>query len=86
MKINWKVRFKNKTFLVAFITSVIAFTYNILGMLSIVPPVSQDMAMNLVIAVINILVAIGIIADPTTVGVGDSKTALSYEEPKNDNI
>ena len=86
MKINWKVRFKNKTFLVAFITSVIAFIYNILGMLSVVPPVSQDMTMNLVIAIVNILVAIGIITDPTTVGVGDSKTAMSYKEPKNDNI
>ena len=55
-------------------------------MFSVVPPVSQDMTMNLVIAIVNILVAIGIITDPTTVGVGDSKTAMSYKEPKNDNI
>ncbi len=55
-------------------------------MLSIVPPVSQDMAVNLVIAAVNVLVAVGIITDPTTVGIGDSNAALSYKEPNNDNI
>lgn len=82
MKINWKVRFKNKTWLVTFLLAVLAFIYQILGMFDIVPPVTQDMATQLISAVINILVAIGVVIDPTTAGAGDSQQALTYQEPK----
>ena len=82
MKINWKVRFKNKTWLVTFLIAVLAFVYQILGMLDIVPPVTQDMATQLIAAVVNILVAIGVVIDPTTSGAGDSQQAMTYNEPK----
>ena len=82
MKINWKVRFKNKTWLITFLIAVLAFVYQILGMFGIVPPVTQDMATQLIAAVINMLVAIGVVIDPTTSGVGDSQQALKYNEPK----
>ncbi len=82
MKINWKVRFKNKTWLVTFLIAVLAFVYQILGMFDIVPPVTQDMATQLISAVINILVAIGVVIDPTTAGAGDSQQAMTYNEPK----
>ena len=35
-------------------------------------------------AVFALLVILGIVVDPTTVGVGDSKRALGYEEPWKD--
>ena len=82
MKINWKVRFKNKTWLVTFLIAVLAFVYQILGMLDIVPPVTQDMATQLIAAAVNILVAIGVVIDPTTSGAGDSQQAMTYNEPK----
>ena len=82
MKINWKVRFKNKTWLVTFLLAVLAFIYQILGMFDIVPPVTQDMATQLIAAVINILVAVGVVIDPTTAGAGDSQQAMTYNEPK----
>ena len=82
MKINWKVRFKNKTWLVTFLLAVLAFVYQILGMFDVVPPVTQDMATQLIAAVINILVAVGVVIDPTTSGASDSKQALNYHEPK----
>ncbi len=82
MRINWKVRFKNKTWLVTFLLAVLAFIYQILGMFDIVPPVTQDMATQLIAAVINILVAVGVVIDPTTAGAGDSQQALKYNEPK----
>ena len=82
MKINWKVRFKNKTWLVTFLIAVLAFVYQILGMFDIVPPVTHDMATQLISAVINILVAIGVVIDPTTAGAGDSQQAMTYNEPK----
>ena len=37
--------------------------------------------MQLVAIVLNILVALGVITDPTTSGVGDSARALGYDEP-----
>lgn len=82
MKINWKVRFKNKTWLITFLITILAFIYQILGMFDIVPPITQDMATQLVTIVINMLVAIGVVIDPTTAGTSDSEDALKYEEPK----
>ena len=83
-KINWKVRFKNKTFVVAFVTALVAFIYQLLGLLEIVPAVSQDNLMQVIMLVVNLLVTLGIITDPTTAGVTDSEQALNYNEPKED--
>lgn len=82
MKINWKVRFKNKTWLITFLITILAFIYQILGMFDIVPPITQDMATQLITIIINMLVAIGVVIDPTTAGTSDSEQALKYEEPK----
>lgn len=80
--INWKVRLKNKTFLITFIVAVLGLIYNVLGMLGIIPTISQDTVTELIIMVVNILVTLGIVIDPTTQGTGDSKQALTYIEPK----
>lgn len=82
MKINWKVRFKNKTWLVTFLIAILAFVYQILGMFDIVPAITQDMATQLIAAVVNILVAVGVVIDPTTAGASDSEQALKYDKPK----
>lgn len=82
MRINWRVRFKNKTWLVSFLTVILAFVYQVLGMFDIVPAVTQDMAAQLAMAVINILVAVGVVIDPTTAGAGDSDRAMTYERPE----
>lgn len=82
MRINWKVRFKNKTWLIAFLAAIVAFVYQLLGMVGIVPAVSQDMVTQLIAATINILVAVGVVIDPTTANISDSKEALNYTEPK----
>ena len=82
MRINWKVRFKNKTWLITFLLAILAFIYQVLGMFDIVPPVTEDMATQLIAAVVNILVALGVVIDPTTAGASDSQQALTYNEPK----
>ena len=79
--INWYVRFQNKAFVVAFCTAVIAFTYQILGMFGIVPPVAEDTIFQFVAIVANLLVGLGILVDPTTNGVVDSVRAMTYTEP-----
>lgn len=81
MKINWKVRLQNKTWLLAMLAAVVAFVYQVLALLGIVPAVSQDQVTQLIGLVINILVALGIVVDPTTTGVTDSSRALQYDKP-----
>lgn len=84
MKINWAVRFKNKTWLVSFLVTVLAFVYQILGMFDVVPPVTQDMVTQLITIIVNILAAVGIVIDPTTASLSDSNRAMTYNEPKKD--
>lgn len=79
--INWTVRFKNKTWLLTMAGVLIAFIYQVAGLLGLVPPVAQDQVVQLIAIVINILVAIGVVQDPTTSGINDSVRALGYNEP-----
>lgn len=81
MKLNWKVRFKNKTWLSMFISLIVGFVFNILKMFDIVPVVTENLVMNIVGQVLTFLGLIGVIVDPTTAGIDDSNRAMSYEEP-----
>ena len=80
MKLNWKVRFKNKTFLVTFLTAIVALVYQIASMFDIVPSVSEGEVMQAIMIAVNLLVALGIIVDPTTEGISDSEKALKYDK------
>lgn len=78
MRINWKARFRNKAFIITFITLVIAFVYQILGLFGIVPSVSEESIVNIATMLVNILAFVGVIVDPTTSGVNDSERAMTY--------
>lgn len=86
MQINWKVRLQSCGFWISMISAVVAFVYQICGILGIVPAISEEMAMQFIGVVINILMALGIIIDPTTAGFSDSQRALKYKTPHNDLI
>lgn len=81
-KINWKLRLKNKATLVALIALVVSFVYSFLGIFGVVPAISENEIMNSLSLVFDLLVALGIIVDPTTAGVGDSDQALTYDNPR----
>lgn len=78
---NWKLRFKNKATLIAIVAAAVAFVYQILGILHIVPPITEEQVMQILGIIINILVGLGILVDPTTAGIGDSARAMTYTEP-----
>ena len=80
--INWKLRWKNKTTLLAITTSVIVLVYQVLGLLGIAPSVSESEVTQVVGLVINILAMVGIVTDPTTQGISDSDRALCYDKPQ----
>ena len=75
MQINWKVRFQNKTFLAGLISLVVVFIYDLLQLLEIAPAVTQSAVMQVAEGILTILGMVGVIADPTTAGVADSKQA-----------
>lgn len=84
MKINWKVRFKNATWLSMFISLIVGFVFNMLKLFGIVPVVTENAIMNIVSQVLTFLGLIGVLVDPTTAGIGDSERAMGYDEPWKD--
>lgn len=81
MKINWKLRLKNKFTLSALISAIVVFVYEVAGAFGFVLPVSQEQVLSAVAALLAVLVALGVVVDPTTKGVDDSNRAMNYEEP-----
>lgn len=82
MNINWKLRFQNKTTLIAIVVQAITLAYSVLGIFGIVPGISEDQVTNLFYILVELLCLLGIVVDPTTQGVGDSSQAMTYLEPK----
>lgn len=85
MKINWKVRFKNKTWLTMFVSLIIGFVFNMLKLFDVVPVITENSVATIAAQVLEFLGLIGVLVDPTTVGVGDSNRAMTYVEPWDDN-
>lgn len=82
--INWKLRGQNKTTLMAIAALIIQMAYRIMDAAGVIPPVSSEWVLELIADALSLLVLLGVIVDPTTDGIGDSKRALSYETPWND--
>ena len=85
MKLNWKVRFKNKVWLGSFLSLIVGFVYSMLALFDVFPEVTQSLVLQLMNQVLTFLGLIGVIVDPTTAGIGDSDRAMSYVEPWDDN-
>ena len=86
MKLNWKVRFKNKVWLGSFLSLIVGFVYSMLALFDVFPEVTQSLVLQLLNQVLTFLGLIGVIVDPTTAGIGDSDRAMSYSQPWDDNI
>ena len=86
MGINWKVRLKNKTFWLAIIPAVLLLVQQIVGLFGVVIDFTplQNQLVAIIGTVFSILAILGIIVDPTTKGISDSKQVLTYTEPKGD--
>ena len=85
MKLNWKVRFKNKVWLGSFLSLVVGFIYSLLALFDVFPAVTQNLVVQLLNQVLTFLGLIGVIVDPTTAGISDSDRAMGYEVPWDDN-
>ena len=79
---NWKLRLKNKTTLAALVAAVVTLVYQILGITGVVPAVSSEQVINWIGLLLNVLVTLGVLVDPTTAGISDSEQAKKYDAPK----
>lgn len=78
MKINWKVRLRNKTWLASVLALAVSFVYDLLAILDVMPPLSEDWLLSLVQTLLTLLTALGVVIDPTTDGAADSDRAMTY--------
>lgn len=88
MNINWTVRIKNKTFWLALIPAVLLLIQVAAAVFGFTLDLGDlgDKLIAVVNALFAVLVILGIVTDPTTEGVGDSTQALTYTEPKKENV
>ena len=86
MNIHWKVRLKNKQFWVSVIPALALVIQAVAAVFGWTLDFSNltGRLITVVDAVFALLVILGIVVDPTTAGVGDSRRALGYEEPYRD--
>lgn len=82
--INWKVRFKNKRFVIAFIAGLLLLVkqVSVLFGYNLNIELFSTNINNVVDAVFLLLGLLGIVNDPTTQGFSDSEQAMTYEKPK----
>lgn len=86
MKLNWKVRFKNKLWLTSFFAAILTFVYTILGMFDIYPEITKNDIGEIINSMLMFLSLTGVIVDPTTAGINDSNRAMGYEVPYSDEL
>lgn len=86
--INWKVRIKNKTFWVAIIPAILLLVQAVVAVFGVTIDLGNlgDNLIAVVNAVFVVLSILGVVNDPTTSGLSDSKRALTYETPKEDTV
>ena len=84
MKINWKVRIKNKSFWMAIVPMMILLIQQVAKIFGYEIDMTQlgEQLVTVIGTVFGILALIGIVNDPTTKTLSDSEQALTYTEPK----
>lgn len=85
-KINWRVRVKSKSFWLGVISALILLIQAVLAPLGLTIDfgIIGNYCVTVVNAVFGLLAVLGVVNDPTTDGLTDSKQALTYEVPKKD--
>jgi phi LC3 family holin len=86
--INWKVRLRNKQWVVAFISQLMIMAQMVLAGLNSLGVTNfqltdaiQGTVLTFVNVVFVVLSLMGVVQDPTTKGYGDSARALNYKDP-----
>lgn len=84
MKINWKIRFKHKQFLIALFALVMLLAQQVASFFGLDATIYNDHFTDLFNTVLAILVLLGVVSDPTTIGLSDSQQAMNYHKPRDE--
>jgi phi LC3 family holin len=86
--INWRVRFRNRSWVIAFVAQLMIVAQMVLGGLNALgitdfqlTDAIQQTILTFVNAVFVLLSMLGLAQDPTTKGYGDIQRALKYKDP-----
>lgn len=84
MKINWKVRLRQKQFLVGMFAAVLLFVQTVADLcgFNLAEALNVENVSEIFNSILGILTIMGVIVDPTTSGTSDSEQAQEYTEPK----
>ena len=84
--INWTVRIKNKAFWLAVIPGLLLLVQTVAAVFGYTLDLGDigNKLIAVVNAVFGVLVILGVVNDPTTAGMSDSKQAQGYNFPKED--
>lgn len=75
--LNFKIRVRNKAFWAGTASVIVAAVYQILGLCGVTPAVSQSDVINIISLLLTVLAGLGVVVDPTTDGIADSKRVLA---------
>lgn len=84
--INWTVRLKNKSFWIGLVGVIGSFVVSMASLLGVDLDLTgvESIATTVISTVFMVLSMLGVVVDPTTSGIKDSKQALTYTSPKKD--
>ena len=82
--INWKVRIRNKNFWITLIPASLLLIQSIAIVFGYTLDLGEvgDKLLVVVNALFTVLTILGIVNDPTTAGISDSKLAMTYDVQK----
>jgi phi LC3 family holin len=83
--INWKLRLQNKVTLLAILGDIVAIVFSIISLVQ-TKEFTYESVMHIISLVVEVLVLLGIVVDPTTKGIKDTKLVQSYEEPRDEEV
>ena len=83
---NFILRLKNKATLTAIVGAILLFIKQITEAFGVDLSEQIEQVSGLIGAIITFLVCIGVVTDPTTVGVKDSGITKTYTKPRDENI
>ena len=83
---NFILRLKNKATLTALVGAILLFIKQITEAFGVDLSEQIEQVSGLIGAIITFLVGIGVVTDPTTVGVKDSGIAQTYSKPRDENV
>lgn len=83
MRINWKIRFMHKPFLLALFSMLLLLAQQVGALFGydLTSAMSEQLT-SILNTILSILVLMGVVVDPTTSGTSDSERALMYRKPR----